>query len=346
MWTPFLFLMAFPAFAIGDATPVCDVIGNFMALPGCSCVDSGSGTGGIATCTQSIPTPPITLPAMSLGTITLFEGGELPQVTVQIGTEIKPCALPARAELHALITIPAGIPNQIVVMINELVQSNTDAGWSVEGSETEGLTLRIDQSAEAGNALDVDIPFFVMGIDGAQFYTTVRITMTVNMNAGSLSVASALDACLRVNFNQVGFVVEEEYCGGTLPTCDPEINCFNPMEIWSWPGPWCCATGQMNLNQLMGSPPFEIFKMTKDFTDICNAAGPDPTDDNQPPNPYKPAQSTADEGMDGGAIAGLVIGLLILFGIIVYAIVNRNKLPCVNNKTQLNEVTELGIGNR
>jgi len=345
-----LLLMTFPTLAIADGSPMCDLINPYLLSGlGCYCVDTTSGTGGIATCTMTVPDPPIVLPQMGIAGINIFDGGQVPQVTAQVGTEVRPCAEPARAEVHAKITIPAGIQPEIIVMLNELIEN--DVGISFTGSAEEGLTLRIDQSAEAGQSISEDIPFYVAGGPGAKFRMIMRITMTVNTNAGSLAISSNIDMCLETDFNQGFFTAEMQMCGATLPTCinpddaTQQHNCV--MGAGTWPGPWCCSTNQMNLHQLMGSPPFDVFKITQDFTDVCQAAGSDPYDPDQAPNPNKPAgQSTNNDSMNGGAIAGLVIGLVILAGIIVFAVVNRNKFPCLNSKSQLNEVTELGIENK
>ena len=322
-----LLLLFLPGMAATD-NAICAVMSPLMvgldSAPGmsCSCISDGTNLniGGDSKCVIEIGPPPVD----ALNDL---------KFKIDLGTTVRPCDMPAKAELAGGIYLPqlsqarscpsgfscqtscsvgsctspdAKLDAAVSTAINALnLAADIEADITYAESDNK---ISVSLSAEAGKSVDLKLPVYKTGAD-----IFIKLSLTLEGNAAALKTTQVVDLCIKPP-SVTGSV--DEICGADIPKCDGTYSAGALGAAQQV----ICTVADINWNELFGSPPIQMTPSQEmSFTDACATASSSGSSGSSSSNPD-----------DSGVIAGAVIGVILFLGTIICVsvaiLVNQGKM--------------------
>ena len=295
-----LLLLFLPGMAATD-NAICAVMSPLMvgldSAPGmsCSCISDGTNLniGGDSKCVIEIGPPPID----ALNDL---------KFKIDLGTTVRPCDMPAKAELAGGIYLPQlsqscsstfGSCTSPDETLDAAVSTAIDAlnlAADIEADITYAESdnkISVSLSAEAGKSVDLKLPVYKAGVD-----IFIKLSLTLEGNAAALKTTQVVDLCMKAPG-------VDEICGADIPKCDGTYSAGALGAAQQV----ICRVADINWNELFGSPPIQMTPSQEmSFTDACATASSSGSSGSSSSNPN-----------DSGVIAGAVIGVILFLGTII-----------------------------
>lgn len=319
-----LLLLFLPGMAATD-NAICAVMSPLMvgldSAPGMSCSCIGDGTnlniGGDSKCVIEIGPPPVD----ALNDL---------KFKIDLGTTVRPCDMPAKAELAGGIYLPQlsqarSCPSGASCQTSCLAGSCTSPDETLDAAVSTAIQalaadveadiayaesdnkISISLSAEAGKSVDLKLPVYKTGAD-----IFIKLSLTLEGNAAALKTTQVVDLCMK----PPGV---DEICGADIPKCDGTYSAGALGAAQQV----ICTVANINWNELFGSPPIQMTPSQEmSFTDACATASSSGSSGS--------SGSSSSNPDDSGVIAGAVIGVILFLGTIICVsvaiLVNQGKM--------------------
>jgi len=276
---------------------------------------------------------------------------DIPKVVISISTDLLPCGNPASVSAAATLTI-YNVPAQILAPLGDAVaaineHAGTSATWTPDADPSTNRAgyLTISETAEAGRSVTIDpIPIWELPL---VMRLQIRLSLSLSGNIDGLTVGLTFDFCI------VSLVAAftAEFCGAHVPSCDgtnadhrawcsalgdmnlaamignPPINLFPTAPLVSFGN--ACGGSETEATDVPPPP------SPSEATDADVPPPPPPSTDADVPPPPPPSEdvdqdqnqaqaqaattaSSAQPGLDGGAIFGIVFGSLIFLCLVAF----------------------------